>query len=484
MSDSPQQRKVDFGFLPIPPWCRVQPGVDATGSIGYAKVLAFAFASTFSAWYALIVAGNACKLTSAGMNLYYVQPILVDLTREFNVNELEVSRIPTLLQAGYAVGLFLLSPLGDILRRRQLVLTLISVSGALTIGLALTHSLVAFEVLSFFTAVVSVTPQVLIPLTADLAPANRRATFIAIVLSGLLTGVLLARVLSGIIAQYTTYRDIYWMGCGGQFALAIVLYLITPDVPVKNADLSYFQIMKTMAKFAVTEPALVQGCLIFFCSAALFAGFWVTLTFLLDGSPYHYSTLVIGLFGLLGIAGIAMSPIIGRLVDGFVPWTASLVAISLVLASQIIQTFGGPINVGAIVVAAILLDLGAQATQVSLTTTIFGLAPEARARLNTLLVLSIFLGQVMGTAVGTKLYVEGGYKLSSGIRVVFAGIELLALLLRGPNVSRYTWVGWEGGFDLRRKREPEPSVAVIETAETRTSTQEAEPEKDVEKDTE
>ncbi|KAK7057734.1 MFS DHA1 protein [Favolaschia claudopus] len=461
MSDSPQQRKVDFGFLPIPPWCRVQPGVDPTGSIGYAKVLAFAFASTFS------------------MNLYYVQPILVDLTREFNVNELEVSRIPTLLQAGYAVGLFLLSPLGDILRRRQLVLTLISVSGALTIGLALTHSLVAFEVLSFFTAVVSVTPQVLIPLTADLAPANRRATFIAIVLSGLLTGVLLARVLSGIIAQYTTYRDIYWMGCGGQFALAIVLYLITPDVPVKNADLSYFQIMKTMAKFAVTEPALVQGCLIFFCSAALFAGFWVTLTFLLDGSPYHYSTLVIGLFGLLGIAGIAMSPIIGRLVDGFVPWTASLVAITLVLASQIIQTFGGPINVGAIVVAAILLDLGAQATQVSLTTTIFGYGNTIRYSQ----AIELF-GQVMGTAVGTKLYVEGGYKLSSGIRVVFAGIELLALLLRGPNVSRYTWVGWEGGFNLRRKPEPSPSVAVVETAETRTSTQEAEPEKDVEKDTE
>ncbi|KAK7063602.1 MFS DHA1 protein [Favolaschia claudopus] len=458
MSDSLQRRKVDFGFLPIPPWCRVQPGADPTGSIGYATVIAFALAST------------------SRMNMYYVQPILVELTREFHVNDIEVSRIPTLLQAGYAIGLFLLSPLGDILRRRQFVLTLVLIASSLTIGLAITNSLVVFEVLSFFTAVSSVAPQVLIPLTADLAPANRRATFIGIVLSGLLTGVLIARVLSGIIAQYSSYKNIYYMAIATQYAFLVVLYLVIPDVPVKNADLSYFQIMKSMAKFALTEPALVQGCFIIFCSAAVFSGFWVTLTFLLDGAPYHYSTLVIGLFGLFGLAGIAMSPVIGRIVDGFTPWTATLVAIFFMLASQIIETFGGPINVAAIVVATILVDLGAQATQVSLASSIFALAPEARARLNAVLILSVS-GQVMGTAVSTQLYVEGGYKLSSGIRVAFAGVELVLLLLRGPNVSRYTWVGWEGGYNLRRKPGLEDTVVDSPSA----AETQAEPEKETEK---
>jgi len=132
---------------------------------------------------------------------------------------------------------------------------------------------------------------------------------------------------------------------------------------------------------------------------------------------------------------------------------ATFVAIALVIVSQLIQTFAGELSVAAIVVATILLDVGIQATQVSMTAGIFSIAPEARARLNALLILSIFLGQVMGTAVGTKLFADGGYKLSSGVRVAFGGLELLLLLVRGPHVARTTWVGWDGGVDLRKREE-------------------------------
>ncbi|KAF9059615.1 MFS DHA1 protein [Rhodocollybia butyracea] len=389
------------------------------------------------------------------MNLWYCQPILVELARQFQVDDVGVSRIPDLLQAGYAVGIVLISPLGDIVRRRQLLLLLILTSGSLTIGLAITKSLRVFEVLSFLTAVVSITPQVLVPLAADLAPANRRATFISFIMAGLFMGVLLARVLSGIIAQFSSYHNVYWMGVGGQFLLLLVLYFITPDVPVKNEDISYYQIMKSMVKFAVTEPALIHSCLILFFSSAIFSGFWVTLTFLLNGAPYHYTTLVIGLFGLVGLVGICMAPLAGRLVDGLVPWMATLVAILLTIFSQIIQTFGGEISVAPIIIAIILLDIGAQATQMSLTSAIFSIAPEARSRLNSILILWVFSGQAMGIAVGTKLYTEGGYKLSSGIRVVFGGMELLLLMLRGPHVSRTTWIGWEGGMNLRKKKTDE-----------------------------
>ncbi|KAJ7143676.1 MFS DHA1 protein [Mycena epipterygia] len=387
------------------------------------------------------------------MNLYYNQPILIQLAKEFDVDDVGVSRIPVLLQAGYATGLLLLTPLGDLVRRRPLLLLLIFTSASLTIGLAITRSLVIFEVLSFLIAFSSVTPQVLIPFTADLAPVNRRATFVSIVFSGLLMGVLLARVLSGIIAQFSSYRNIYWMGTGGQYLILIVLYFITPDTPPKNMDLTYFKILKTMGKFIVTEPALIQGCLIFFCNSAIFAGFWVTMTFLLGGAPYSYSTLVIGLFGLVGMAGVAMSPVVGRLVDGLVPWMATLVGILLVLISQVIQTFAGELSVAAVVIATIMLDIGTQSAQVSVLAGIFSIAPEARSRMNALLILSIFLGQVMGTAVGTKLFVEGGYKLSSGIRVAFAGLALLLLVTRGPHVGRKTWIGWDGGMDLKKRDE-------------------------------
>ncbi|KAJ7148758.1 MFS DHA1 protein [Mycena crocata] len=405
------------------------------------------------------------------MNLYYNQPILVELAREFNVDDLGVSRIPVLLQAGYASGLLLITPLGDLVRRRPLLLLLIFASGSLTVGLAITRSLVVFEVLSFLVALSSVTPQVLIPLATDLAPANRRASFMSIVFSGLLMGILLARVLSGIIAQYSSYRNIYWMGTGGQYLIFIVLYLITPDTPAKNPDLSYFKIFQTMGKFAVTEPTLIQGCLMMFCTSSIFSGFWVTMTFLLDGAPYHYSTLVIGLFGLVGMAGIAMTPVFGRLVDGLVPWMGTLVGMLLVIASQLIQTFAGELHIAAVVIATILLDFGAQGLQVSVVAGVFSIAPEARARLNALLILSIFLGQVTGTAVGTKLLAEGGYKLSSGIRVAFGAFELFILLMRGPHVARKTWIGWEGGMEFRKKDEAlvETGESKVEPAESRDS---------------
>ncbi|KAF9522312.1 major facilitator superfamily domain-containing protein [Crepidotus variabilis] len=435
-SVSVDTHRFDFGFLPIPPSCRYDP--DHPPPFPFWKTGIFAAASTFS--------------TSA-MNLYYCQPLLVELANNFKVDEIVISRIPSLLQAGYAVGLVFISPLGDLVRRRQLLLVLMITAGALSIGLAITNSFVAFEVISFFVAIFSVTPQVLIPLTADLVPAQRRATSIAIVLSGLLMGVLLARVLSGIIAEFSSYKNVYWMGVAGQFLLISAIYFICPDTPVKNPDLSYFNILWTMAKYATTEPQLIQGCLIIFAGSAVFAGFWVTMTFLLSGAPYHYTTLDIGLFGLVGMLGVCTAPFVGRAIDGFVPWMATGVAIFLIIVSQAIETGAAKLSVGAVIVSTFVLDVGIQACQISVTTAVFAIAPEARARLNACVVLSIFLGQVMGTSVGTQLLVEHSYEVSSGVRLAFCGWQILILLLRGPHVPRKTWFGWKGGMQMRKKPE-------------------------------
>ena len=128
------------------------------------------------------------------------------------------------------------------------------------------------------------------PFAADLAPPNRRASALSIVLAGLLFGVLLARVLAGVIAQFTDWRVVYYMAIALQFTLLLALYLVLPDWPAKNVGSTYFGILYSMAKFAVTEPVLIQGSLLNLCSSACFANFWVTLTFLLGGSPYFYNT--------------------------------------------------------------------------------------------------------------------------------------------------------------------------------------------------
>ncbi|KAF8959131.1 major facilitator superfamily domain-containing protein [Flammula alnicola] len=421
----------DFGFLPIPRHLRYDPSKPP--HFGIALNIAFGFASTF------IVA-----------NLYYCQPLLIQLSIAFNVTYSEVSRIPTLVQAGYATGLVLISPLGDLLRRRQLILLIVAISACLTVGLAVTSSLIVFEVLSFLVGVLTVTPQILIPLAADLAPEKRRASAISVVLSGLLFGILIARVLAGVIAEFVSWRVVYYFAIGVQVLVLVGSYFMLPDYPSKNKDLTYVHILWTMAKFAATEPILIQACLINMASSACFSNFWVTLTFLLGGPPYHYSTLVIGLFGLVGMAGVAMGPIVGHIIDRLIPWYASLVGITMLLVFQAIQTGAGGISVAAVIVAAFGLDIFRQMLQVSLTTAVFGISTSARSRLNAVSILAIFIGQVMGTSVGTHVFVNFGWRAGAALSMGFYGWQLFVLLARGPHCKRYTWFGYEGGLEARK----------------------------------
>lgn len=175
----------------------------------------------------------------------------------------------------YASGLLLVTPLGDLVRRRPLILALVFSAAALTIGLPLTSSVTGFEVISFFVGLASVVPQIMIPLAADLVPPERRAAALSIVLSGLLLGILIARVLSGVVAQFVTWHVVYWIALGVQAALFVLLYFTIPDFPAKNKHLTYFKILYTLAKFAVTEPVLAQAALVLVCSSACFTNFWV-----------------------------------------------------------------------------------------------------------------------------------------------------------------------------------------------------------------
>ena len=227
--------------------------------------------------------------------------LLFTLCQDTNTPSSRVSLFTHLLtathmQSRYATGLLFITPLGDLVHRRQLLLLLNIICPSLTIGLAVTSSLTAFEALSFLVGVCSVSPQIVLPLAADLAPPERRGSALSIVLAGLLLGILIARVLSGVISQFVSWRVVYYLAIGLQYLLLAGCYFIIPDYPRKNKNLTYWHILYSMAKYAVTEPLLIQTCLINMASSACFSSFWVTLTFLLSESPYNYSTSAPSLF--------------------------------------------------------------------------------------------------------------------------------------------------------------------------------------------
>jgi len=187
----------------------------------------------------------------------------------------------------------LICPLGDFIRRRQVVLTLVLLTTFLTIGLAITENSTAFSCLAFIVGLLNVAPQILIPLVAETAPAEMRAFAFSIVLSGLMFGILLARVVAGLIAEWAPWRIVYYASVGLQVIVLAGLYIGMPDHPRKaTGKVKYWRIHWSMVVMAVTKPVAVQVILINLGASACFSYFWVTLTFLLGGEPYKYSTCV------------------------------------------------------------------------------------------------------------------------------------------------------------------------------------------------
>lgn len=167
---------------------------------------------------------------------------------------------------------------------------MITIAATLTIGLATSKNLIIFKILSFFFGMANVTPQILAPLAADVAPPESRAFAYSIVLTGMNSGLLLARVLAGVIAKSTSWRVVYYMAIGVQSLILLECYFVIPDYPAKNKSMTYWNILWTMMVYAVTEPLVIQVEIITIATAACFSSYWVTLTFLLGGPPYNYST--------------------------------------------------------------------------------------------------------------------------------------------------------------------------------------------------
>lgn len=390
-------------------------------------------------------------------NLYYSHPILNKLADDFNVSQERVSLIPTLAQTGYGAGLLFLCPLGDLFPRRPFVLILVWFTATSWIGLCITNSFQVFAFLSFLTALTTVTPQIMLPLVGDLAPVHRRATALSIVVSGLLLGLLFARLLSGVVTEYTSWRNVYWLAFALQYLILILLWLFLPNYPSTNPKgLNYFKMLWSIITMLFKHPVLVQACLVGFCTSTTFTSYWTTLTFLLAGEPYNFSPLYIGLFALVGIFAMCFGPPYSRLViDRFVPLFSVIMGELICITGISIGTYTGTFTLAGPIIQAFMMDFGLQSTQIANRMAIYAIEPKARNRVNTAFMVSVFIGQIVGTSVGNTLYAQGGWHKSGSASVGFIGAALAFCFARGP--WEKGWVGWRGGWRIRsdpRPKEP------------------------------
>ncbi len=370
----------------------------------------------------------ACGISVA--NLYWSQPLLDTIAHAFHTGTATAGLIVTFTQIGYTIGLIFIVPLGDLLERKKLIVSVsLLVFVALVIA-AVSPSIHFFMAASLVIGVTSVVVQILVPFAATLAGDHERGKVVGQVMSGTLLGILFARTLAGFISELAGWRAVFGFAAILVLVLTAVLAYSLPKHRHK-LDMSYSRLLSSVGHLVKTEKTLriraVYGALVF----ADFSVLWTSLTFLLAAPPYHFSDAVIGLFGLVGAAGALTANMAGKLADKGLSNRTTITLLVLNLVSFILM-IPGITHLLPLILGILILDAGVQGTHITNQSEIYRLKPEARSRLTTAYMTSYFTGGAIGSATSAAIYSSHGWfgvcmlgTFYAAIAVVFWFLEQL-----------------------------------------------------------
>jgi predicted MFS family arabinose efflux permease len=357
-------------------------------------------------------------------NIYYCQPLIVLIAKEFGVAESSAGVLTFLTQLGYAFGLLFLVPLGDRVERRKQILIVTGLAVGSLILSASAGSLLVLEIAGFLTGFTSIVPQLILPLSAHLSPPEQRGKTVGLIMSGLLIGILLSRTFSGFVGEHLGWRAMFWIAAG---LTTLLLVLMRASFPVSRPSFqgSYGSLMRSLVTLLKTQPVLREASAITALAFAIFGMFWTTMVLHLSGPPFGFHSDIIGAFGLAAVLGALAAPLVGGSADKGNPRVAVGYGLLAALLSYLLFYLVGG-SVWGMVVGIILLDLGMQCIHVSNQSRIYSLLPEARNRLNTVYMTIAFIGTSLGSAIGLSVWNFWGW---TGVCMAGAVLVLVAALI-------------------------------------------------------
>ncbi|POO88211.1 MFS transporter [Clostridium sp. 3-3] len=364
-------------------------------------------------------------------NIYYIQPLLNQIAKYYNISQSSAGLLATLTQVGYALGLFLILPLADLVERKKLILTMLLLSALSLLTMYFSTSFIITSVDCVAIGITSVIPQLFLPLCAKLSEESERGKNIGYIMSGLLIGVLLSRVISGMVGKYLEWRIMYLIAVFFMIGLFLVLKIMLPICKVdKNINITYISSLKSMItlpkKFPIIKEAAINGAMIL----AAFSALWTTLTFHLQSSFFNFDTNIVGMFGLLGVSGAILAPLAGKLSDRKGEKFTVGVNIAIILVSYLCFIIFG-FKVLGLIIGVVLLDMGVNSCNVANQSRIQRLSEEARNRITSIYMVSLFGGGAIGSYLGALLYNNYGWYGFCAIGVTTQIIAICVHLIGG-----------------------------------------------------
>jgi predicted MFS family arabinose efflux permease len=398
-------------------------GQAATGSPCNSNARSSAKAATPSGGLIFLLAATAGLVV---MNLYYNQPILNAIATTFKVGPAAVAWVATATQLGYAAGLLLVVPLGDGIDRKWLIIASTLLSCIILILVPISPNLPVMLGVSFALGFASVAPQLAVPYAAGLVPGAGRGKVVGTVMSGLLIGILLSRTTSGLIGTRFSWQVVYWSAAAVMLILAVVLWLALPSQPTQ-ATHSYGRLLASLPRLLQTEPIIRRHSVLGALGFGTFSAFWTTLAFYLQSRPQHYGPDITGMFGLLAITGAMVGPVAGHLGENWTPRQINGLFFGLILLAFITMLFTEQNTLLLIAVGVLLLDAGAQGNQIANQARIYSLDPALHSRINSVYMVTYFLGGSIGSLLGSQAWVIAGWPGVCATGMLFSIAALIFL---------------------------------------------------------
>ena len=359
-------------------------------------------------------------------NLYWAQPLLVQIMDGFGLPAANGGLLVTATQIGYAMGILFILPLGDFVRRKRMIALVMLLSVLALVSCAISPSFIILSLSLFSMGIVTISGQIILPLAGDLSREDERGHIVGIVSSGITTGILFSRFASGIIAGFWGWRSVYVIAAALNLVMVLVMIYVLPEIPAKNKFKSYGKLLAsvftTFKNHRSLPNILLHSGLIF---GLIFNIFWTSLTFLLSAEPFNYNTFQIGLVSLAGLAAAVFGVGIGKLQDKglSIPALGAFIVVCLV---SMVCGFAFSDSIVAIVIVAAVLSVAVQGVSVLTQTRLFNLSQGERSRLNTVFVVNNFIFGAVGSALASLLWSLGGW---SYVMMAASAVSVAALIV-------------------------------------------------------